>query len=157
MKEINAYRRWAGLVMVAVMSLQVFAGLRPFCSTGFVVPFRTVGIDGRTYAMTAADHNGAELSGGVGEISERRGEPVKCCCKKQAKCAAIPRAAITSNAAHRFNELQRLSKSAYYEYFVPQVTDHRLVARGHTPLLELASGALSHFVTPIELTCVLLI
>jgi hypothetical protein len=151
MKKITAYRRSAGLVMVVMMSAHIFSGLGLLCPTETLRMFRALGI-------APSGNARAEIAGSNWDNTvASRGGTSKCCCKKHKKCPAIPRAAITSNPTHRFNEVQFQAKSVCCDSLVPQVTDHRFSARGDRPLMELAWCAPFYCSNPLALTSILLI
>ena len=156
MKKITAYKRWAGLVMVVMMSVHIFSGLGPLCPTETLGMFRALGIARVALGITLSDHNRGEVSGNGWDTAWSQGGTSKCCCKKHKKCPAIPRA-ITSNPAHRFHGVQFQAKSLSCDSLVPPVTDHRFAARGDRPLMELAWCAPFFCSNPLALTSVLLI
>lgn len=157
MRNITAYKKWAVLVMIVVMSFDIFTGLRPLCANGLVPLLRALGIDRVAVAIGSPDDNREQASSSTLVSAEGRGGPSKCGCKKHKKCAVIPRTAITSNPTHRFNEVQRQAASVCGDYLVPEAPDHRSATRGETVLLELACRASSCSSTLLERTCILLV
>ncbi len=157
MKKIGAYKRSAGLVMVAVMSIHIFGGWGIFCANEALRPFRALGIDPAVLTIGAPDYDGGGVSGGAWGPAQGQPGPSKCCCKKQKKCPPLPRAAITSNPTHRFHEVQIQAASACGHSLVLQVTDHCFAARGARPLMDLEWCAPFSCSNPLALTSVLLI
>jgi len=157
MRNITAYKKWTVLFLIVVMSFDVFTGLRPLCASGLTPLFRALGIERIPPAIGSADDDNGQTSGSLLAGAEGRGGSSKCCCKKQTKCPAIPRSAITSKPTQRFNEVQREVKSVCSGSLVDLAPDHRLITRGDTALLELACRGCSCTSPPLDLTCVLLI
>jgi hypothetical protein len=143
--------------MIVVMSFHILSGLRLFCADRGLPPIRAH--EGGNVALAASlpGHGSAEVSAGTSKELDNKGGPSRCSCKKKPKCAAIPRAIITSNPAHRVSELQRQAKSLCYDTLVPQMTTKWFAAKHAPPLIELGSRAPSHSLTPLSLTCILLI
>jgi hypothetical protein len=157
MKKITAYKRSAGVVMVVMMSAHIFSGLGLLCPTETLRMFRALGIARVALGIAPSGNTSAEVSGNGWDTAWSQGGTSKCCCKKQTKCPAIPRAAITSSPTHRFQGLQIQAKSVCCDSLVRQVTDHRFAARGDRPLMELAWCAPFSCSNPLALTSVLLI
>jgi hypothetical protein len=156
MKKISTYRRSACVVMAVVMSVHVFGGLGLFCASETLRMFRALGIGTVALGIISSDDPG-EVTGSAWDTAGSQGGNSNCCCKKHKKCAAIPRAAITSNPTHRFYEVQRQSKSVCCESFFPKVTDHRFATGGGPPSMKLVSRAPFYSSSPLELTSILLI
>jgi hypothetical protein len=157
MKKIIAHKKSAGLIMVVMMSVHIFSGLGLMCPTETLRMFRALGVARVALGITSSDHDRGAVSGSDWDIVWSQGRTSKCCCKKHKKCPAIPRAAITSNPTHRFNEVQFQAKSVCCDSLVPHVTDHRFSARGDRPLIELAWCAPFYCSNPLALTSILLI
>ncbi len=157
MKRITAHKRSVSVVMAVMMAFHVFGGFRILCANGFLPLVLALGIDRIALAITPPDNDTEVMSVAASHNSDSQGGKSKCCCKKQKKCPAIPRAAITVNPAQRFQEVQFQAKSACCDSLVPEVTDRRLASGGDRTLMEL--GSLSPFFcsNPLELTSVLLI
>ena len=154
MKKIGAYRRWAACIMIVMMSLQIFTGLRLFCPGVLLAPLRAVGIDVGALSSIAPEHDSGEIAAAD---AESQGSTSKCNCKKHKNCPVIPRVVITSNPTQRFNEVQRQFKSVSCHSLVSHVTDYGLVTGSGPPPTELASCKSLYSSTPLSLTCVLLI
>ncbi|MBI5250556.1 MAG: hypothetical protein HY912_13780 [Desulfomonile tiedjei] len=157
MKKISAYKRRAGVVMVVVMSLHIFSGLRLFCADDFLASLRVYGSNAGAIAANASGTGDTEVSVDDSINFDAKGGTLPCSCKKKKKCPTIPRAAITSNPNHRSSEFQRLAKSVCCDSSTCQVADNLALAGGYSPLLDLASFSACHSFTPLALTCVLLI
>ncbi len=153
MKKIGAYRKWAGIVMAIVMSFHVFSGLRLFCPGALLASLRAVGIDVGDLSSIAPERNSGEVAAATGESGTGTS---KCDCKKQKKCPAIPRVAISSNPSQRFNEVQREFQAVQCHPCGSHVTDDSLYRGSGPPLTELAS-IFTYPSIPLSLTCVLLI
>jgi hypothetical protein len=154
MKKIGAYKKWAGLVMLVVMTGHLFGGTGLFCAGRVPHPSRVPGNDGMALAIPEVSSGDAE--GNAMENSASPGETRKCGCQKKA-CPTIPRAMLTSNPIHRFSEVQRQFRSECCDSVISSMTDHSLASRGDPPFLELAGYPAFYSVTPLAITCVLLI
>jgi hypothetical protein len=157
MKKISAYKNRAVIIMIFVMSFHILSGLRLFCADRILPPIRAHAGGNVALAVTLPGHGSADVSAGISTGLDNKGDPSQCSCKKKPKCAAIPRAVITSNPAHRVSELQRQAKSLCYDTLVPQMTTKRFAEKHAPPLIELGSRAPSHCLTSLSLTCILLI
>jgi hypothetical protein len=157
MKKISAYKNRAVIIMIVVMSFHILSGLRLFCADRVLPPIRDHAGDKVALAVALPGHGSTEVSAGTSTGLDNKGGPSRCSCKKKPKCVAIPRAVITSNPAHRVSELQRQAKSLCYDTLVPQMTTKWFAAKHAPPLIELGGRAPSHCLTPLSLTCVLLI
>jgi hypothetical protein len=157
MKKISAYKKKAVLLMIVVMSFHVVGGLRLFCANQVLPPVRAVSGENGSLAVTPTDRGSAEVFVGASIGLDKKGGSSQCGCKKKPKCAAIPRAAITSNPPHRFSEFQRQAKSICSDVIVPQMTTGCFAARGTPLFMELGSRAPSSSRNPLSLTCILLI
>lgn len=143
--------------MVIVMGAHIFSGLGLLCPTETLRMFRALGLARVALGITVSGHDGGELSGNGWDTVRSQGGGSKCCCKKDKKCPAIPRVAITSNPTHRFHEVQLQAKSACCDSLVAPVTEIRFAARGDWPLMELAWRAPFFCSNPLALTSILLI
>jgi hypothetical protein len=148
MKKVWAYRQWAGLVMLILMSLHIFSGLRLFCPN----QLRSLGIDIVALAITAPGHDRGEVSAAT---AGSRSGTSKCNCKKQ--CPVVPRAAITINPTQRFNGVQRQFKSVCCHSLLSHGTDYRLFTGSGPPLVELMRRTSFCSSAPLAITCALLI
>jgi hypothetical protein len=157
MKNLAAYKRRAVFAMVVVMCFHILTGLRPFCGSGSVPPLRAAGMDGVAKAIPTVAGDQGEIASAARDNPGTQKTASKCSCKKQKKCAAIPRAVLTSNPSHRFNEVQRQAKSVCLDSLVWQVTDYRLASEENRLLMELACCSPFFCSNPLALTSVLLI
>jgi hypothetical protein len=157
MSIIGAYKKRAVLIMIVVMSLHILGGSGLICAKEHVPPVRAGAGENGALAVTLPDHGIAEVSARTSTSLDNKGTPSQCSCKKKQKCAAIPRAIITSNPSHRLSDFQRQAKSVCCDALVPQMTTEWVTAKCHSPLAELGSRAPSHCLTPLALSCILLI
>jgi hypothetical protein len=157
MNKITAYKRSARVLMVVVMSAHIFSGLGLLCPTETLRMFRALGIARAALEITLSDHDRGEVSGNGWDATWSQGRTSKCCCKKQKKCPAIPRVAITSNPTHRFHVVQTQAKSVCCDSLVAESTDHHFFGRGDKPLMVLAWCAPFFSSNPLALTSVLVI
>ncbi len=157
MKKVSAYRRSAGLAMALVMSVHMLIGPGLFCAKGLLPPFRSLANDFVVFGVIPPQHESVAVAVPGRDNSESQRDTSNCSCKKQKKCPAIPRAVITSNPTHRFDEIQRQVKTACCDSPALQATDYRFVTGRDTLLTDLAFCMPFYPATPLALTCVLLI
>jgi hypothetical protein len=157
MRIVSAYKKRAVLIMIVVMSFHILSGSGLLCAREHVLPVRAGVGEDAALAGSLTDRGSAEVSVGTSPRLDNRSGPAKCSCKKKQKCAAIPRAIITSNPTHRVSEFQRQAKSVCCDALVPQMTTEWFAAKSSPPLMELGNRAPTHCFTPLSLSCILLI
>jgi hypothetical protein len=152
---IGAYTRGAGLVLVLVMSFHLVVGVRLLCARQLAQPAEASGNDRATLATTSGESGGGTV--GVVENSGNRGRTIPCSWKKHKKCPTFPRAAMTWNPTHRFNEIQRKFRLVCCDSFVSHVSNHSFSSKVAPPFTELEWRAPLYSATLLAITCVLLI
>jgi len=155
MKRISADKRWAGIVTVVVMSCHLLSGTGLFCALQFHNPAHGLGDDRTAPAVTGSDRG--YVSASVWTSVRGKDGTFPCSCKKHKKCPAIPRATLTSNPTHRFNEIQRQLQSVCHDSLASEVKDHRFALEDGPPFMESVWCTPFYSFTPLAFSCVLLI
>jgi len=152
--KTGAYKRRAALVMALVLACHLLGGTGIFCANRFPHPSRVSGNE-RTAPAVTAQAVGNVFSA-VANSVHRGGKTAPCNCKKH-QCPTIPRSALTSDPAHRFNEDQRQSRTVCGDSVALDATDHRFALGSAPPFIGLVWGTTFSSLTPLASTCTLLI